>query len=136
MAMKLKILTICIHAMAFWIMVDILDGIQTSRMLVQIGLGVVWGVIVLGISRVVRFFTLPEGPITLFIASVGLALVTLTIYNFSPFSIYFNETYFPGFSNGVISIGEFTLSTVGNIVGGGIILGIISGSLLTLEEDF
>jgi hypothetical protein len=122
--------------MAFWIMVDIFNGITTSRMLVQAGLGVVWGVIVLGISRVVRFFTLPENPITMFVVSTGLALVILTFYNFSPFAIYFSETFFPGYSNGVITIGEFTLSTVGNIVGGGIILGLMSGSLLTLEEDF
>lgn len=134
--MKKKIFTVIVHLMVFWIVTDLFDGIEvTGGIFAYITLGLIWGLATLIIKRVIRFFTIDVNFWTIAILSVLFGIIIFTGFNFIAYGISFSESTFSGYSNELLTIKAMDLDMVGNIVAGGVVMGLLSGLLIWLADN-
>jgi uncharacterized membrane protein YvlD (DUF360 family) len=134
--MKEKIYTVVINLMLFWIVTDLFEGIKVQEgVLGYIVCGGIFGLCMLAVVPLVRFFTLPVKFITLFLISMMISVIVFfVLYVGIPF-IDFLDGALVGFSNRYFDLPELELSTMGNVFVGGAVAGILSSVLQWLSNQ-
>jgi uncharacterized membrane protein YvlD (DUF360 family) len=134
--MKRKIFDTLWSILLFWVITDMLSGIVVQDGIVgYLICGGVFGIIMLSIIPLIRFFTLPIKFITIFLISVMLSIIIFFFLNFGVPFIDFTEGTFVGFANSYFTLPDIHLSMIGNVLTGGVISGLLYSLLKWLESE-
>lgn len=133
--MKEKSFDAILNIMLFWIVSDLFSGIEVQEGLVgYLICGGIFGVIMLVVVPMIKFFTLPVKFITLLLFSMMLSVMIFFFLNFAVPFIDFTDGELVGFSNRYFSLEGISLGMMGNVLIGGLISGVLSSGLKWLEE--
>ena len=132
--MSRSVFSVIVHFLVFWVVTDNIEGITVYGILSYLILGGVWGILMLTPKRLIIFFTLDANVLVILTVCVLYGIITFTVYNFLAAGIDIGEGAVGGYSTSFITISTFRFGMAGNIIAGGIILGLVSGGLLLLSE--
>jgi uncharacterized membrane protein YvlD (DUF360 family) len=133
--MKTKIFWVTINLFLFWVVSDLLSGIVVLEGVVgHIVCGILFGVAMLIVIPVIKFFTLPIKFITLFLISILVSIIFFFILQVTadPF-ITFMDGELMGFSNNFFELPYLAIGTTWNVVIGGILCGFFSSLVSWLD---
>lgn len=128
--MKQNIFIVVVNGLLFWVVTDLFEGIDVTGGLVSyLFLGAVFGLAMLLVRPLIKFFTLPHKQLYIVLGSVMLGIIVFLIMNFGIPGIDFKEGDFSGINSSYVQINQIKLSMVGNIILGGAIAGVLSSLL-------
>lgn len=134
--MKRKIFGVVINFMLFWIISDIFSGIEIKEGITgYIICGGLFGIIMLIVVPLIRFFTLPVKFITILLISLMLSVIIFFLMNVGVPYIDFKDGGINGFSNIYFEFPEVELNMVGNVLVGGVVSAVFSSFLKWLENE-
>lgn len=130
-----KIYDTLLNLMLFWIVSDLFSGIEVNEGVVgYVICGGIFGLVMLGVAPLIRFFTLPVKFITLFLISIMLSIIVFFILNFGVPFIDFKDGTLVGFSSRYFQLPELKLNMIGNVLVGGFVTGMLSAGVKCLEK--
>ncbi|MBN2016313.1 phage holin family protein [Candidatus Dojkabacteria bacterium] len=134
--MKKKVLTIIINLLLFWVVSDMFSGIEINEgVLGFVICGGIFGLVMLAVEPLIKFFTLPVKFITLFFVSIMLSIMIFFILNIGIPFIDFKDGELVGLSNRYFTVPTVNLNMIGNVLVGGLTAGILSSALMWLEKN-
>lgn len=130
-----KVFKIVLNFLLFWVITDMFSGIEVLEgLLGYVVCGGLFGIAMMAVIPLIRFFTLPVKFISVFLIAVMLSVVVFFILNFGIPYIDFQDGSIIGLENRYFQLPEIHLSMIGNILLGGVFSGLLSALLTTLEE--
>ncbi len=138
MEFRERIFNIIINFLLFWVVTDIFSGITIKEGLVgYIICGGMFGVAMLTVVPLIKFFTLPLKLVSVLILSAMISIMVFFLLNFGVPYIDFADGTLVGISNSSFEIPNVKLSMMTNVFFGGAVSGLLSGLMLFLEgRDF
>jgi uncharacterized membrane protein YvlD (DUF360 family) len=134
--MQEKAFKVILNLMLFWILTDLFSGIEIQEGVVgYLICGGIFGLVMLLVVPLIKFFTLPVKFITLVLISMMLGVIVFFVLNFSVPFIDFSDGEIVGFSNRYFSMEPIALGMMGNVLVGGLIAGVLSALLEWLLEE-
>jgi uncharacterized membrane protein YvlD (DUF360 family) len=133
--MKTKVFNVIVNLMLFWVVIDLFDGIEINEgVLGYIVCGGIFGIVMLGVIPLIRFFTLPVKFISLLLISIMLSIIVFFFLNFGVPFIDFKDGAMAGFTNRYFDLPKLELSMMGNVFTGGALGGILYTCLKSLQK--
>ncbi len=130
-----KIYDVLLNLMLFWIVTDLFSGIDINEGIAgYIICGGIFGIVMVAVIPLIKFFTLPIKFITLFLISIMLSIIVFFVLNFSVPFIDFKDGEIIGISNKYFQFPEVSLNMIGNVLIGGVSAGVLSAGLRWLEK--
>jgi len=134
--MKRKIFSIVLNFMLFWIITDIFTGIDINEgILGYIVCGGLFGIIMLVVVPIIRFFTLPVKFITILLISLMLSVIIFFFMNVGVPYIDFKDGGLTGLSNTYFEFPQVELNMIGNVLVGSVVSAVFSSLLKWLENE-
>lgn len=133
--MKEKVFTVVLNIMLFWVVSDLFSGIDVLEGVVgYLVCGGIFGIGMLAVIPLIRFFTLPVKFITVLLIAMMLSVMIFFLLNLGVSFVDFKDGVIEGFTNRYFSLGEVPLGMMGNVMVGGLVCGILSAILEWLQE--
>ena len=134
--MKTNIFWVIINMLLFWAVTDLFEGIAIQEGIVgYVICGGIFGIAMITVIPLIRFFTLPVKFISLFLISVMLSIIMFFLLNIAIPFIDFTDGAIVGLVNRYFGFPEIHLGMMGNVFVGGFVCGALSSVLSWLEED-
>lgn len=128
--MKTKVYTVIMNILLFWAVTDVFSGIVVKEgVLGYLICGGIFGIGMLLVEPLIRFFTLPVKFITLIMISLMVSVMVYFLLNLGVPFIDFKDGALVGLTNRYFSIEKLGLDMMGNVLVGGLINGLLSASL-------
>lgn len=133
--MKKNIHDIIIHIFIFWIVTNIFTGITVKQEIIgYILTGGIYGIIMLSVVPLIKFFTFPFKFISILLISVLVSLIIFFMLNFFFPYVDFKDGTIWGFSKGIINLSSIKLTMMSNVFWGGFVSGILSALIVWLNK--
>jgi uncharacterized membrane protein YvlD (DUF360 family) len=133
--MQKRIYDVLVSVLLFWVLTELFAGIEVNEgALGFLVCGGIFGIVMLAVEPLIRFFTLPVKFITLFFTSVMLSVIVFFFLNFGVPFIDFKDGAIEGLSNRYFEFPEVSLNMIGNVLVGGLLAGVLSATLKWLED--
>lgn len=133
--MKEKIYKIAVNILVFWVVIDFFSGITVKEgLLGYLVCGGIFGLAMLIVAPLIRFFTLPVKFITLFLIGIMVSIMIFFIMSVGVFFIDFSDGTIVGLDNRYFEFPKLELSMMGNVFVGGSIGGILSALMESLSD--
>jgi len=134
--MKGKIYDVIVSILLFWVISDLFSGIQVQDGLVgYIICGGIFGLTMLVVIPLIKFFTLPIKFITIFLIAIMLSVIVFFFLNFAIPAIDFTDGKLVGLSTSYLTIPSVNLSMIGNVFIGGALSGMLYATLKWLSRE-
>lgn len=132
--MKEKIFGTILNLLIFWVVV--FEGIQIQEGVVgYVVCGGIYGIIQAFVEPLIAFFTLPVKAFTVIVVAVMLGIITFFVYNFALPFIDFSDGAIVGLSSRYYTFPVVELGMMGNVLVGGMIVGLVSALLRLLHIE-
>ncbi len=133
--MKKNFYYLFLNILIFWVTSDIFTGINVNDGIVgYIICGGIFGLSMIFVVPLIKFFTLPVKFITSFTTSVALSIFSFLFMNFGVPFIDFRDGIISGFQNRYFELPIVELNMFGNIFVGGTVAGVLSALLRLFEK--
>lgn len=124
--MKTRLFEVVTSFMLFWIVSDLFSGIQVQDGIVGfLVCGGIFGIAMLVVIPLIRFFTLPVKFITLLLISIMMSVMVFFFLNIAIPSIDFTDGELVGLSTSYFEIPDISLNMMGNVFIGGFLTGVL-----------
>jgi len=134
--MKEKVFDVILNLLLFWAISDLFSGIEIQEGVIgYLICGGIFGIAMLMVIPLIRFFTLPVKFITILLIAMMLSVIIFFFLNFTVPFVDFTDGEIVGFSNRYFTIGNVPLGMMGNVLVGGLIAGVLSAVLQWLEDE-
>lgn len=134
--MRYKIFDGILGLMIFWIVATVFEG-----MIVKDGIagyliaGGLYGAIMVTVVPLINFFTLPIKFISIFLISIMLSVIIMSIFNWALPVLDFGPGEVVGLQNSYFEFPKYDLNKMGNIIVPGLVTGFFSTVLKWLSHD-
>jgi len=129
-----RIYNVLIQLLLFWAITDLFSGIVIREgFMGYVICGGIFGLVMLIVVPMIKFFTLPVKFISIFLISIMLSVIVFFFLNFAVPFIDFTDGEIVGLSNRYFELPTFFLGMIGNVSVGGVVAGILSACLKWLE---
>jgi len=132
--MQEKVFNVVLNLMLFWVVSDLFSGIEIQEGIVgYLICGGIFGIAMIMVVPLIKFFTLPVKFVTIFLISMMLSVMVFFFLNFAIPFVDFTDGDLVGFTNRYFSLQAISFGMMGNVLVGGLVAGILSSVLKWLE---